>query len=104
VRQQSLYDLKDEVDICFSIGVIHHFNLRLLAVSNMCRAVKADSQPSTCSARWSALGLLLRIGLRPIEYFRLRTFPFSHLHHIVLDQMLPKVANYWSRDHQSLLS
>ncbi len=46
----------------------------------------------------SALWLLLRLGFTPIEYFRLlRTFPYKHLHHIVFDQMLPKIANYWTR-------
>jgi SAM-dependent methyltransferase len=47
----------------------------------------------------AVLWALLRIGFQPIEYFRLlRTFPFAHLHHIVLDQMLPRIANYWSRN------
>jgi SAM-dependent methyltransferase len=135
VRQQSVYELTQEgaFDICFSIGVIHHLDDPLLAVSNMCRAAKADGQvliwvyglenmefyvnvlnpirkalfsrlPMSLLKRLayipaSSLWLLLRIGFQPIEYFRLlRAFPFSHLHHIVLDQMLPKVANYWSRD------
>jgi len=44
----------------------------------------------------SVLWLLLRLGFQPIAYFRLlRGFPLAHLHHIVLDQMLPRVANYW---------
>ncbi|NQV57931.1 MAG: class I SAM-dependent methyltransferase [Rhodospirillales bacterium] len=47
----------------------------------------------------SLLWLLLRIGLRRLEYFKLlRNFPFRHLLHIMLDQMLPKIANYWRRD------
>ena len=46
----------------------------------------------------SALWLLLRLGFTPIEYFKLlRAFPYRHLHHIVFDQMLPKIANYWTR-------
>ena len=46
----------------------------------------------------SALWLLLRLGFTPIEYFKLlRTFPYKHLHHIIFDQMLPKIANYWTR-------
>lgn len=47
----------------------------------------------------AALWVLLRLGFQPIEYFRLlRSFPFAHLHHIVFDQMLPRVANYWRRE------
>jgi hypothetical protein len=45
------------------------------------------------------LWALLRVGLSQIEYFRLiRTFTFPHLRSIVFDQMLPRIANYWSRD------
>ena len=45
------------------------------------------------------LWLLLRSGLRPIEYFRmLARFDFAHLRSIVFDQMLPRIACYWSRD------
>lgn len=44
------------------------------------------------------LWALLRLGFGRIEYFRLiRTFGFRHLRSIVFDQMLPKIANYWSR-------
>jgi SAM-dependent methyltransferase len=142
VRQHSLYDLTEEgvFDICFSIGVIHHLDDPLLAISKMRRAAKANGQvliwvyglenmefyinvlnpirrvlfsrlpmPLLQGLAYipaSVLWVLLRIGFQPIEYFRLlRTFPFSHLHHIVLDQMLPKVAHYWSRDTvQSLMT
>jgi len=44
------------------------------------------------------LWLLLRLGLSRIEYFRfVRRFSFAHLRSIVFDQMLPNIANYWSR-------
>jgi SAM-dependent methyltransferase len=44
------------------------------------------------------LWLLLRTGLNRIEYFRLaRRFTFPHLRSIVFDQMLPRIAHYWSR-------
>ena len=47
----------------------------------------------------AALWLLLRTRILRLEYFRLlSTFPFRHLHHIVFDQMLPKIANHWRRD------
>jgi len=44
------------------------------------------------------LWMLLRLGLQRLEYFRLlRTFSFPHLRSIVFDQMLPRIANYWTR-------
>jgi SAM-dependent methyltransferase len=44
------------------------------------------------------LWVLLRLGFRPIEYFRLlQRFDFAHLRSIVFDQMLPRIAHYWSR-------
>ncbi len=44
------------------------------------------------------LWLALRMGMGGIEYFRLiRKFSFRHVRSIVFDQMLPKIANYWTR-------
>jgi SAM-dependent methyltransferase len=44
------------------------------------------------------LWMLLRLGVRPIEYFRLiARFDFAHLRAIVFDQMLPRIAHYWPR-------
>jgi SAM-dependent methyltransferase len=41
----------------------------------------------------------LRSGLGRIEYFQLlRRFPYRHIHHIVFDQMIPRIAHYWRRD------
>ena len=43
--------------------------------------------------------LLLKLGLRPIEYFRLLTrFRFAHLRAIVFDRMLARIAHYWPRE------
>jgi SAM-dependent methyltransferase len=43
--------------------------------------------------------VLLRLGMRPIEYFRLiAKFDFPHLRAIVFDQMLPRIAHYWPRE------
>jgi SAM-dependent methyltransferase len=43
--------------------------------------------------------LLVRLGIRPIEYFRLiGKLTFSHLRAIVFDQMLPRIAHYWPRE------
>lgn len=45
------------------------------------------------------LWLLLRVGFGKIEYLKLiSNFSFRHLRSIVFDQMLPSIANYWSRD------
>jgi SAM-dependent methyltransferase len=58
------------------IGMVHHLSL----------------YPSV------ALWLALRVGLNSNEYFRLlRRLQFRHLRSIVFDQMLPKIAQYWSR-------
>src|SRR5262249_37326756 len=44
------------------------------------------------------LWLGLRLGMGRGAYFRfLRGIKFRHLRSIVLDQMLPKIAHYWSR-------
>lgn len=43
------------------------------------------------------LWLLLRLGVQPISYFRLiAKFGFPHLRSIVFDQMLPRIAHYWT--------
>lgn len=45
------------------------------------------------------LWLALRLGLSQIEYFRLiRRFSFRHLHAIVFDQMIPRIAKHYTRD------
>ena len=45
------------------------------------------------------LWLLLRLGITPLAYLKLlKTFSFAHLHHIVFDQMLPRISNYWRKD------
>jgi len=43
--------------------------------------------------------LLVRLGVRPIEYFRLvGKFDFPHLRAIIFDQMLLRIAHYWPRE------
>ena len=43
--------------------------------------------------------LLVRLGVRPIEYFRLiGKLDFAHLRSIVFDQMLPHIAHYWPQE------
>ena len=59
------------------IGLVHHLSLYPAAL----------------------LWLLLRLGVRPLEYFRLLArFDFAHLRSIVFDQMLPRIAQYWPRE------
>jgi SAM-dependent methyltransferase len=46
-----------------------------------------------------ALYLGLRAGLGRLEYFQLlRRFQYRHIHHIIFDQMIPRIANYWRKD------
>lgn len=58
------------------IGLVHHFSLYPTAL----------------------LWMLLHLTSGGIQYFRLlRRLRFRHLRSIVFDQMLPKIAHYWSR-------
>jgi SAM-dependent methyltransferase len=130
----SAYDLpwRDEFDIAFSIGVIHHLEFPDAALEAMVAATKpgghvaiwvygrennfwllAALDParklffSRLPVSWvhavsivptAMLWVILRLGLTHIAYFRLlRTFTFGHLRSIVFDQMLPRIANYWTR-------
>ena len=46
----------------------------------------------------------LRLGLGRIAYYRmLRRFPFRHLHHIIFDHMIPRIARYYRRDEAEAL-
>lgn len=58
------------------IGVVHHLSFYPTAV----------------------VWMSLRLGFGRIAYFSLlRGFSFGHLRSIIFDQMLPKIAHYWSR-------
>ena len=42
---------------------------------------------------------MLRMKCYKLEYFKKASnFPISHLHHVIFDQMLPRIANYWSKE------
>ncbi|WP_108513301.1 class I SAM-dependent methyltransferase [Bradyrhizobium algeriense] len=59
------------------IGIVHHLSIYPAA----------------------ALWLALKLGFGRLAYYRLlRGFTFRHLRSIVFDQMLPKIANYWSKE------
>ena len=50
------------------------------------------------------LWLALRLGIRPLTYFRLLSqFGFAHLRSIVFDQMLPRIAQYWAGNEVEML-
>lgn len=58
------------------VGLVHHLSLYPAAL----------------------LWVLLRLGTRPIRYFELiAQFGFAHLRAIVFDQMLPRIAHYWTK-------
>jgi SAM-dependent methyltransferase len=47
----------------------------------------------------AALWCALRLGLQWVEYFRLLSkFSFRHLRAVVFDHMIPRIANYWTRE------
>lgn len=73
VERRSAYEIgcRDEFDIVFSMGVIHHLAHPERALANMVTAAKPGG--------------------------RLLIFGFRHLRSIVFDQMLAKIAHYWPR-------
>jgi SAM-dependent methyltransferase len=140
VRELSAYeiDYRDEFDIVFSIGVIHHIADPARALAGMVQAAKPGGRVMVWvygleNNRWivallsplrkalfsklpiglvnhlavyptALLWVLLRCGMNRIEYFRLiRTLKFRHLKSIVFDQMLPRIAHYWSREQAEAL-
>ena len=52
----------------------------------------------------AALWLALRMRLGHLEYLKLlRGFSLHHLHHIVFDQMLPRISNYWTQEEVAIM-
>jgi SAM-dependent methyltransferase len=123
VMRASAYDLafEDRFDLAFSIGVIHHLEHPERALERMVGAVKPGGRvliwvldplrrllfsrlPIGVTHHLSLyptilVWLLLRLGVRPIEYFRfIGKFDFAYLRAIVFDQMLPRIAHYWPRE------
>lgn len=135
VFYKSIYDIdfKDEFDIVFSIGVIHHLENPSEAVRRMIQAAK----PGGTVLIWvygyegnewivklvSPVRRLITSRLPPaflnfLIYFvsapffalvkimptnhlylrQLKNFEFSHVHSIIFDQFLPKIANYYTKD------
>ncbi len=51
------------------------------------------------------LWLFVKVMKGPSAYLtQLSTFKFWHLHSIVFDQLIPEVANYWSKDEVEVLA
>ena len=45
------------------------------------------------------LWIYLKLGFGSVKYMNMiRDFTFRHLRSIVFDQMLPEVANYWTKE------
>ncbi|MBF0610134.1 MAG: class I SAM-dependent methyltransferase [Magnetococcales bacterium] len=92
------------------IWVYGYENMRFMArVINPLRKLLFSRLPVGL-VRWLAfppaavLWLLLRLGFGQVDYLKLlRKFSFIHLHHIVFDQMLPRISNYWRRDEVEAL-
>lgn len=142
IEFKSIYDIgyKDEFDLAFSIGVIHHLEKSREAIKNMISTVKPGGKVliwvygyegnewivKLVSPVRKAITSRLPVGLvHFLSYFlsvplwvvtkifkgpgpylkQLACFKFWHVHSIVFDQLIPKIANYWRRDEaRSLLA
>ncbi len=134
VEYNSLYeiDYKDQFDIAFSIGVIHHLEFPKRAVEALSKAVRPGGKLLIWVYGYESNEWIVRY-INPIRvitsklpiafthllsnlftvplYFWVRLVPqrhaymkqiskfkFWHLRSIVFDQLLPKIANYWTKD------
>lgn len=140
ILRRSIYDIewKDEFDIVFSIGVIHHLKDPKLAISKLVQATKPGGtflmwvyghEGNEWIVRWvnpvrkhftsklppflldkisylASIPLYLFVKTIPTqnEYLhQLKGFNFRHIHSIVFDQLLPSVANYWTKEEARAL-
>jgi SAM-dependent methyltransferase len=134
ITYQSIYEItyRNQFDIAFSIGVIHHLENPELAVKNLVAATKRGGKIliwvygqqknkvllklinllRVVTSKMPlfltfAFALFLTIPLfvyvrivpqRQIYFQQLSHFRFWHIHSIVFDQLLPKVAHYWTKE------
>lgn len=135
VAEKSIYDIeyRNEFDLAFSIGVIHHLADQRLGVEKMIEAVKPGGmvlvwlygKEGNEKILWFLEPLRkyvtshLPVGFlyiftyafsipfwimlkvfRPAGayYQQLQTFSFHHIHGIIFDQLLPKIAKYYTQD------
>lgn len=134
VRKLSAYDIdyRDQFDIVFSIGVIHHLEFPDRAIQKMVSATRPGGRVLIWvygreNNEWIVrfvdpirkrvlsrlpIGLLHHLSLLPafLLWVRLKawktrspylkllaTMSFRQVRSIVFDQLLPRIANYWSR-------
>jgi 2-polyprenyl-3-methyl-5-hydroxy-6-metoxy-1,4-benzoquinol methylase len=131
---QSIYEIKfkDEFDIVFCIGVLHHLAKPRQAIENLVRAVKPEGtvifwvyayEGNEHYLKWvnpirqavtsrfplsitrliaKFLTVILKIWLlfpQNHMYMQLlQKMSFKHIEAIVFDQLLPTIANYWTRE------
>lgn len=134
VSFNSIYDIayKNEFDLAFSIGVIHHLEFPKLAVEKLTQATKKGGKVLIWvygyeSNEWivryinpirkitsklpvsishaiaylfsAPLYVYLKVFNPQHKYLQqIRNFKFWHVHSIVFDQLIPKIANYWKKD------
>lgn len=131
---KSIYEMtwRDEFDMVFSIGVIHHLKDPDLAIKNLVRSLRKGGKlllwvysyegnewivklvnpirkniTSKLPVRFVyflsyfcsiPLWIFVRLYNGSNAYLRqLATFKFWHIHSIVFDQLIPEVANYWTK-------
>lgn len=141
VEYRSIYETpwKNEFDIVFCIGVIHHLKDPEKALRNLVLALKPCGKLliwvySYEGNEWIAryvnpirkqvtsklplplvhflsyfcsipLWIFVKIRRGPSAYLKqLSTFRFWHVHSIVFDQLIPEVANYWSKTEVEALA
>ncbi len=138
-RDFSDIDWREQFDIAFSIGVIHHLRRPELALKNLVMALRPGGKLvvwvySREGNEWIVryvnpirlhitsklplplvhfisyvcsipLYLFVRLFRGPTPYLKqLSQFKFWHVHSIVFDQLIPAVANYWSREEVESLA
>ncbi len=119
---------KDRFDISFSIGVVHHLERPKLAINTLVRATKPGGTILiwVYGKSWMTkiinpirkltslfpppvihlLSYLISIPFFIFTRFPQRTeylkrsinFSFTHIHSTVFDQLLPRIAYYWTRE------
>lgn len=135
VLLKSIYDInwKNEFDVAFSIGVIHHLKDPLLGVRKITESVRPGGtvlvwvygyEGNEWVVRYISplrRAVTSRIPARLLHYLtyafslpfyafiqlapsanpyfvQLKRFRFWHVHSIIFDQLLPSIANYYTRE------
>ena len=141
VQYKNIYDIdwKNEFDITFSIGVIHHLRDPKEALKRFVDSLKPGGKLNLWVYSYEGnewivrfvnpvrititsklppflvhflayfcsipLYSFVKIMKGPSNYFRqLSTFSFWHIHSIVFDQLIPDIANYWTKEEARALT